>query len=515
MSKFNFEALRSRLAAPQRLKPFPCYFMTNNSPPHLQSLPPDVLREIFERYIDGHRQDQSRFLMRSSKDAPWFLGHVCQLWRETAISTPRLWNHLPPFKFTAENEVLRTHPMFEELVKRSGTQLLRIQFDFTYYKGDVSMGIISALRFLIATSERWEELTIRGLNLWHMHNNFNSIGNRIPNLRRVQLLSFCDIFDFMEENDLEEHLDIFADAPVLSEILFRNLSSSFWRSFPIVPWKQLVKYQNMNGGRGWFYQVLKRAENLETLMAAECNFREDSIEPFEHPRLHHLQAHVDNTPISFLSSLEELKLPALSTLVTTFDPQTSSPELHAAPVLMSLIIRSQCNLKTLVLSQGPLHDFEVLELLAVTPNLETLELGDCANLNNALSRLEFKQTEPTLLPSLRALTLVFPTTMHPRHVRTILRIAESRKESVANKEDKSSSHLLHPLKCICITIQKADFRYQACLDLNREPAESDIKVSVSAHEAQVSVHFSRIFQRLIFRIICLVRCHLLAECCPQ
>lgn len=449
------------------------------------NLPSDVLRDVFEFYIDNYHHDRSRPL--SPKDVPWFLGHVCRLWRAAAIATPQLWNRFPPLKLTVEKQ--SCHPMFDELLTRSGVRPIRVHLNFALNKGDAGPETYPALEPLIAASKRWEEVIIRGLNVQHMEYQFRKIEGQIPHLRRV-LLSFGR--DASDVDQVAGPTSIFRDAPVLSELLVHRLSLSVWQRFPVISWKQLTRYEDAKGSCGGPYEILKRAENLETFITMDCNFQEPDQSLLVHSKLCQFQAHVTRTQVSFLALLDKLKLPNLRNLAVTFDPLSTAPEFHAAPTLTSLLTRSQCNLQTLVLNQGPLHDFEVSEMLAATPRLETLELGDCANLDRVLLSLVFKKMENTLLPYLRNLTFVFPGTLRHRHIKAILHITESRNKQVIAEDELSLGCLFVPLQNVRITVHEFAFRFKACLDLNKKFSGNDIEAPMSAVEQQVSKSMTRV-----------------------
>ncbi|KAJ7622479.1 hypothetical protein FB45DRAFT_689065, partial [Roridomyces roridus] len=60
-------------------------FLNDSSP--VRRVPPEVLCEIFARV----RPVPRRISFYEVEQPPWILGHICRLWRDTALACPRLW----------------------------------------------------------------------------------------------------------------------------------------------------------------------------------------------------------------------------------------------------------------------------------------------------------------------------------------------------------------------------------------------------------------------------------------
>ncbi len=156
-----------------------------------------------------------------------------------------------------------------------------------------------------------------------------------------------------------------------------------------LPWSQLTKIQSDDAKI--LCKTLECAKNLDTLMAVGC-FSLDFDRPhLEHSKLRQLHFNTQAVYKSFPQSLGSLNLPALEVLVVNHPSSMMDSERDVVPELTSLLVRSECNLKHLVVSGGPLDDSEVLDLLEAAPNLETLEL-DCSDLDVILSCLVLEET---------------------------------------------------------------------------------------------------------------------------
>ncbi|TDL17941.1 hypothetical protein BD410DRAFT_806934 [Rickenella mellea] len=126
-------------------------------PPKLspaQRLIPDVLSMIFIQCLPDTTKCSS-YPRPSRHHAPLVLGRICRAWRDSALSTPRLWSCLK-----ISNQ-WKCSVGVQEWLRRSGTHPLSI----SWYgeDGDLSNPLENgrAIRALVAQSHRWENIQVR------------------------------------------------------------------------------------------------------------------------------------------------------------------------------------------------------------------------------------------------------------------------------------------------------------------------------------------------------------------
>ncbi|KDR83067.1 hypothetical protein GALMADRAFT_24963, partial [Galerina marginata CBS 339.88] len=73
----------------------------------IRRVPPDILHEIFFHCLPTQRNSTM-----SSTDAPILLTHICRTWRETALTSPRIWAriHIPFSETMPRPDTLLTQP---------------------------------------------------------------------------------------------------------------------------------------------------------------------------------------------------------------------------------------------------------------------------------------------------------------------------------------------------------------------------------------------------------------------
>ncbi|KAJ7719186.1 hypothetical protein DFH07DRAFT_859518, partial [Mycena maculata] len=115
----------------------------------VRRLPADIMQEIFVACLPSGQNS-----VIAEHDAPLLLCHVCQAWRNLALSTPRLWASLhisvPP---------MERMPSMNDTVK--GWFSLSISVAASYVYDESELGTRMLLDILVCFSRRWEHIRFK------------------------------------------------------------------------------------------------------------------------------------------------------------------------------------------------------------------------------------------------------------------------------------------------------------------------------------------------------------------
>ncbi|KAJ6595056.1 hypothetical protein DFH09DRAFT_1024921 [Mycena vulgaris] len=120
----------------------------------VRRVPSELLCEIFlltsphTRLIAGEATTQP----------PWYIGHVCRLWRDAALSYPLLWTNIeihlcPSLSFKANYPL----SMVETQLLRSTNAPLEVTFDWWPGSIDVDLRVLDAV---FSHNNRWRSLDL-------------------------------------------------------------------------------------------------------------------------------------------------------------------------------------------------------------------------------------------------------------------------------------------------------------------------------------------------------------------
>ncbi|KAJ6594731.1 hypothetical protein B0H19DRAFT_1096584 [Mycena capillaripes] len=296
---------------------------------------------------------------------PWYLGHICGLWRHCAISYPTLWSSITvPFKrltLSHPTQDLRDCQMseIEELLLRSANAPLDV------YWPEVNAEFDSRLMDLVISHcSRWRSMYFDSSGFrdqvlhWLL-----PVAGQLDQLERLEVASSCTAIP-----------DIFSAAPNLREVV---LTDEVWpRDLPpsiVIPWGQITHYRGLCLSERHM-EFLKSAPNLLECVLNFTSFNARESPPIILPRLRRLWSnHADFLQHLTTSALEELSLmhPPLATLL---------PFIH----------RSSCTLTKLALMCCSALPSEIIHVLQALPTLTSLVYdgsrhGDEIILFNAMS----------------------------------------------------------------------------------------------------------------------------------
>ncbi|KAJ7161025.1 hypothetical protein C8R46DRAFT_1001005 [Mycena filopes] len=306
-----------------------------NPPSNIQSLPPELLAEIF-----------LNFLPRYPEPPPSFLCRICQQWCTVALSTPPLWRAIS-LEFSAF-EPDEIHPpklaLLDNWLARSGNCPLSLAIRITDHLG--SPLVDQLLRVALAHSERWEHVALR-IPTQHMP----LILGDMPQLRTLDLgpSAFSRRYG---------PFTLFDRAPQLRRLV---LTEHFLKSALSLPWAQLTHLEAHCLYEHECLEILAEATSLVRCRASVCS-NVTNIMPLKEaipvrPHLRDLALVVDDPDDQWdWEILDHLTLPALRTL------QVSQPCITLESIA-AFMVRSQCALEELHVTRTTLPESAFREAL--------------------------------------------------------------------------------------------------------------------------------------------------------
>ncbi|KAF9445017.1 hypothetical protein P691DRAFT_777874 [Macrolepiota fuliginosa MF-IS2] len=427
-----------------------------------ENLPFDILSNIFETYTGLTSQELSDL---SNKSTPWILGHICRSWREAALSIPQCWN---VFAVVVTDENANSSSlMHEELIRRSGTMPLHISFNFRDFTELIEKHPFQIIEPVLKHSSQWGTVVIIGMDCSEIHRQFGPVRGQISRLRSLRILRprFSRGLEFPPGERRMTHFDLFAYAPSLSEVTLEDPIGSLEQRKITLPWNQLTQYVAHGFPEGVFPVELERSPDLQSLMRVHNHFPPSRVSnPISHHHLRYLFLHGETDMELAFKQLGDMTLPSLEVLAITFATMEARKDISAISAISSLVTRSHCQLKALVIQQTSNLYVDLLPpLLSQLPSLETLDIGHCGHFRGTFSALRFDPTRPTLLPNLRRLVVSCNSGTRPSDIKLIKDILHSRQR--VSKDNGSPGQLLAPLLYARLFVKKNDLRYHMLLDL--------------------------------------------------
>ncbi|KAJ7766714.1 hypothetical protein B0H16DRAFT_1882746 [Mycena metata] len=364
------------------------------------ALPPEILGEIFVHSLPEWPGPDPR-------NAPESLCRVCRLFREVAVSTPRLWNSLRVESFylsatlDLEAYINFCQAMAPIWLSRARSLPLSLSFHDEWNKASLSSLETTLLPTIIALSEQWRSLAITG-DFWGSLLESGSLDGKVPLLEVLSIDNFND------------RPVILRDAPKL-----RIMSVDLYHPQIQVPWHQLTKLSARYIDIPSFLEILR---NSTSLLQASFDFDDDEavvlpVSTYQHANIQRLflgVADYDERGIP-MSILDCLKIPALNDLTVVLDWR--KPVSVAVSPLLSFLSQPTLRLHTLALAYitAPMAD-----------------LIECLKLAPFLTHFKFRSTYPTdfdilfirltrcadFLPRLEGLLVVFDRDETPPRLAT-------------------------------------------------------------------------------------------------
>ncbi|KAJ6595138.1 hypothetical protein DFH09DRAFT_1136259, partial [Mycena vulgaris] len=195
--------------------------------------PPELLCQIFI-LLSPHTR---RIGAEQIKQPPWYLGQICRLWRDAALSYPFLWTGIEirfPDGLWSKPSEIYPPSMIETQLLRSAQVPLEVTLDFDF-DPDADL-----LHSLCLHSDRWRtlHLSVAGLRP-------NGALGLLPlSQGRLSLLESLELtFHHNAHDELLTSSHVFATAPNLRKVILTD-PRLVRRSPPlIIPWRRITHYR--------------------------------------------------------------------------------------------------------------------------------------------------------------------------------------------------------------------------------------------------------------------------------
>ncbi|KAJ6595060.1 hypothetical protein DFH09DRAFT_1136110 [Mycena vulgaris] len=351
----------------------------------LRRVPPELLCEIFlltsphTRLIGG----------KPTKQPPWYIGHVCRLWRHAALSYPLLWTNIeihfrPNFSFKANYPL----SMIETQLLRSANAPLEVIFD--WWPGQIMHdGVdLRVLEAVFLHINRWRSLDLQDARFTAVLDLLQAAPGCLSSLHRLDFIQH----DY-EPGGWSPITDVFTHASSLREVILTvPILSQTSRSLDI-PWGQITRY------RGAYtlerqLEILRTAPNL-----IECGIGCTNWGAMHESPGHYIVtlAHLRRLHAGQAGFLSYLNAPLLGDLMLWDCSATD---------IVSFVQRSSCQLTKLTLGLSSFTHSAATTILKHIPTLtyfHTENNGSASQENRHLfDAMSFKLSDPpsTLCPRL-------------------------------------------------------------------------------------------------------------------
>ncbi|PBK91968.1 hypothetical protein ARMGADRAFT_1081379 [Armillaria gallica] len=348
----------------------------------IRRLPQEVLLAIFslcrESYLGEDSLDPRKF--------PWFLGHVCHMWRDLVHSLPLLWSSVALMTQYTSHSI----DMIQYHLKRSGNILLDVFIDGVFRCKPLAL---KAVDCVYSHSYRWRSAELR-------MDDKRFISHTFPCLQSLRL-SFCS-------RSLNQR---FLDAPTLRNVILRSSPDAIRLSPHITHIAYLYLPDALDPRSLFGFSKL-----------AECHVNQmikksPSSSPVHHKSLRFLRI---ETP----EILSTLNFPALEYLDL---PITKKNDVD---ITFSFLLRSQCSLKNLTIRDGPPKGVDVSSVLTIqSVSLTNLFVVlDEENYHSICCMLSSTESSDILALHLQCIEVLFNCYRPLRD--TFIRMIESRSSTI-------------------------------------------------------------------------------------
>ncbi|KAJ7684095.1 hypothetical protein DFH06DRAFT_1312555 [Mycena polygramma] len=318
----------------------------------IRRIPSELVCEIFSWTLPHRRNIESDNI---DDQAPWYLGHICRIWRNRAIGFPLLWRTLCVF----HSEDRRHQPLasLRTQLTRAASAPLDINFQWLTDEMDDLADAAPLLDLLIPCSNRWESLRLsygEGCSA-KLLDLFLPAKGQLAQLKRLE-------FYIPANSESDWAPDFFFIAPHLCEVFLITPAFNEYSPALLLPWEQIAHYRAFLPP-DQLVDILRAASNmvqavLHCVAADELADELNSMITVPHLR----RLHADHSV-----SLTTLTAPVLEYLSST-----------SIDSILPFLQHSSCHLTTLILSElddnvrSTLPAADVISLLRNTPSLRNL-----------------------------------------------------------------------------------------------------------------------------------------------
>ncbi|KAJ7120012.1 hypothetical protein C8R46DRAFT_1364775 [Mycena filopes] len=341
--------------------------------PAVHRVPPEVICEVFALTMPYGTQRLGR---HETERPPWQLGHICRLWRDTALAYPPLWSTISLIASgEMPNDGLCPPEMVETLLRRSGNSSLTVSIFWNTSTSSSSKSLHQLLRH----SHRWKTARVRDLP--------------VELLGRVKgKLQCLDTLELPHPHP-ETH-DIFALTPNLRKVFLADANYRTTRplfdSKVQLPWSQLTHFRGCYASAEPALKLLEAAPNLIEVGLGVLG--QEPTAPFD----------------VALPQLQRLTIVSIGPLMTSVLAPALQQVWIAGRVITSLhdcIRRSSCQLSKLVVYDVG-NPSSLIPLLQAVPTLRTLFITltatsmSASEFHSALKVVTDNRSRATICPNL-------------------------------------------------------------------------------------------------------------------
>ncbi|KAJ7677726.1 hypothetical protein DFH06DRAFT_559366 [Mycena polygramma] len=367
----------------------------------------DVLQTIFSH--PGIHESTRMGPLVVTMYRPMVIAAVCRHWRDIVLGTPQLWSTLQ-VKLWGGYAALQ---WIRLCLERSKNSPLTLNFHWVRgYNVDPmkrhTQAFEETMGELAGHAERWQHVALPSSEDFLTHSSLAQ--DRFPSL---ETLEFHRVFPQQKE------LGIFANTPRLQSLSLQ--SSEDISKLPALPWGQLTC---VSAPDAFTVPLLARAPQLRGIIICMGHSAEQPVLP--QPSF--LPAHCEYMRTIVLSGERSQNRALMKILLHIVTPQLTELFLvdcaaWDAASIPTILQRSGCHLKTLLLQDTRVRAGELVALLPSLPTVETLVLADCipnALNNSVLEALTLFTGTDAVLPALRTFVLTGSYLFTPEKLLTML-----------------------------------------------------------------------------------------------
>jgi hypothetical protein len=378
---------------------------STGSPP-IQKMPPELLSDIFCRYIGITRPD-----LMDTFQGTWLLEQVCQHWRDVLYTTPRAWANIRIGTYSSRegqrNLAVRTR--LRATIAHARCSPLTVVYQNDWLKEGHAM-----LDILAEASHNWQDVTFY-MTKAH-YESLNVIKNKLPRLRRLNLSVYGKTTSL-------SIVDAFAQAPLLSVVSLYG-----WKrpaETLSLPWHQIKSYSD--AANGDIFDTLRLTPNLQNffLIASPLHYySQEKVITLKKLQTIHLIGIPPSRVIGLLRlpSLHELKVDRLLSRFAVSHDSVADPDWLPHPASPASGIR-RLQLRFLDTDDSG----TLISMLKATSTLKRLTIS--AWVSEELQKVLQALVGFNLVPKLETLTL---ESDHEHLQGDIRRLMDSRKKGLSS-----------------------------------------------------------------------------------
>ncbi|KAF7965172.1 hypothetical protein HWV62_45268 [Athelia sp. TMB] len=382
----------------------------------IRIVPPEIFAEIFS-YLKGDYRDKAPAQARTETLLPT---HVCQRWREIALSTPTLWNNIyingsSVPKSVRDSEVECTSAWLSRAkdcplsINLRRSKSWSKDYDF---ETDGAWNVIFDM--LLRRSHRWQHAILLSTS----ETDFSGLRNNLPLLETLEIncpLSYVEVAG-----------NAFGIAPRLSSVTLSRESG-----IKILPWAQLKIF--VIDSTLSILESLALLQKMPNIVSFSTQISNGWVEarksvnaPLQMSKLESLSM-TEIMPLSVDGYLTYLKVPSLKSIKIIGNCPLNAASDDWAFATISMIQRSSCSIESLEVRSAIWGQSTLADVLRVTPQLETLDIGSGNVYDSGMAAqvlvAPFGICTPCLAPKLQHLKLSYWPPFEPQ---AFVNLVESR-----------------------------------------------------------------------------------------